>query len=95
MALKANCSATRKVIMPITAGTETFQEIGEELRRDGTMVTDSTTSRRSSKMIDYYISFPGLSYVCTLTSSESLSVYHDLAEDVHTRKTEQRMSSCH
>lgn len=31
-------SAARKAIMPITAGTETFQETGEELRGDDTMV---------------------------------------------------------
>ena len=37
-ALNVDFSAARKVIMPITAGTETFQEIGEELRGDGSMV---------------------------------------------------------
>ena len=64
-----NLSVARKAIMLITAGTETFQEIGEELRGDGSMVT--ITSRRNHNRL---FSFSGLSYrnVCTLTLSQSL-----------------------
>jgi len=42
-------SAARKAIMPITAGTETFQETGEELRGDDSMVMITST------IIDYFL----------------------------------------
>ncbi len=45
-ALKVNFSVVRKDIMPITAETEMFQEIEEELRGDGSMVTIISTVSR-------------------------------------------------
>jgi hypothetical protein len=61
-------SAARKVIMPITAGTETFQETGEELRGDGSMVMITSTSLRNNRLFP----FPAYRIICTLTLSESL-----------------------
>ena len=63
-------SAARKAIMPITAGTETFQEIGEELRGDGSMAMIISSRWNHNRLFP----FSGLSYrhVCTLTLSQSL-----------------------